>query len=1014
MAKRPVDDAAPKTFDEVWDEELATLDALRRKRKVEGPAFEGDTPRDKAYAGHATGLTFSGGGIRSATFNLGVAQALAKHGLLRRMDYLSTVSGGGYVGSWLTAWIRHRGFDAVEERLPVEHPTVKPGEEPPERSPVSFLRSFSNYLTPRLGLFSADTWAAVATYFRNLILNLLVLVTALSAILLLPRLLVQVSGLLDPAQGQAAPFFVGLALLILAILGMGANVIAIEAHREAEKRWYTSQKAVQLLIAVPLFLAGWLLSITFWFVNAGRESDLRALVLWGLANAGLYFGAWLLVWVGLKLGKQNKGKPRSHWGWLLGTAPVAGLVGGVLAWLTVQSFVWMRRTFFPTELEQPWSLIHATVLGAPGIVLVFILTAVFHIGLMGRTFDDANREWWSRLGGWLMIYGISWLAFNGMAFYAPVVLLWLGGLVTAALGAGWLGGSIGGVLFERKASQSGEETGPSTLQTVVRAVAPQLFVVGLVAFLAFGLHLALDGRHTGDEIARVEKEFSETGEKPAPALAATCDEFWPAPPEGDVPAPPEGDAAAEASGETEEAAEATGSAAGSAAPTSFSSLMRCHSARAWVTLVGGAHAMEHDLSADEPPNSPLVLAAFLFLAIGSVLLSCRVDINQFSMHYFYRNRLIRAYMGASNPDRSPQAFTGFDPDDDFPMADLLPDGPKGYDGPFHLVNINLNLVKGEELAWQQRKGASFVFTPLHTGWAGAADTPAEQTGFRPTREYQTGTRDGISLGMAMAISGAAVSPSMGQGTNSAMSFLLTVFDARLGWWLGNPLKGKKIWPRIGPDVGLYRLLSELFGNTSDRSNYVYLSDGGHFENLGIYELVRRRCRLIVACDGGADTERTFGGLANAMRKCRNDFGVSISIDLDDFVFGAPEEHSEVHCAVGTIHYGDVDPGAPDGTLLFLKTTLTGDEPADVLNYKSAHPDFPNQSTADQFFDEAQFESYRALGYHTVETVFEDLDPASLRDLSHAELCDALRHALCEKRKERKETGRSDAGSPALS
>jgi hypothetical protein len=175
---------------------------------------------------------------------------------------------------------------------------------------------------------------------------------------------------------------------------------------------------------------------------------------------------------------------------------------------------------------------------------------------------------------------------------------------------------------------------------------------------------------------------------------------------------------------------------------------------------------------------------------------------------------------------------------------------------------------------------------------------------------------------------------------------------------------------------------------------VYLSDGGHFENLGIYELVRRRCRLIISSDGGADTQRIFGGLANAIRKCRTDFGVPISLDLKKFNFGAGDQTSGVHCAVGTIHYDAVDPGAPNGTLLFLKTALTGDESADVLNYKAANPAFPNQSTADQFFDEAQFESYRALGYHTVEKVFENIDPDAIRDMDRAELCGALEAAWC--------------------
>lgn len=965
-------DPSTRSFDEVWGDEMDVLARLRELRGVEGPDFEGETSRDRAYSGQATGLTFSGGGIRSATFNLGVAQALAKYGLLRRMDYLSTVSGGGYVGSWLTAWIRNQGFDAVERRLPLEHTaTAQPPGKELSSSPVTFLRRFSNYLIPRLGVLSADTWAVVATYVRNLLLNLLVLMAALSAFLLLPRIFVQVSGWVHREVGDKQLLVAGLAFLFVAICFMGANVIAIEAHRERTHPWYAKQKWVQLLVAVPLFLSGWLVACSLWFQDVG-ESDV-SVGWWMLANAFVYVAVWALVWAFLRLGKTGVRRPRSHWGWLLGTAPFAGAVGGLLAWLAVQAFVYGRAHFFPAEVDQVWSLIHAVVLGAPSIVLVFILTAVLHIGLMGRTFDESNREWWSRLGGWLMIYGISWLVFTAMAFYAPVAIIWLDTVAAAALGAGWIGVSVGGLLFERFASSESDspEVAPSSkLSGLVRALTPQIFVIGLLAALAFGLHVALDSAHSGQELARVEQDQKATNARPQPPIASTCRDFWP-----DV--------------ETDDQGKVH-------VMEQLSSLMRCHSARAWVTLVAGRSAEPDDLTPRESPTHWLVPAAMLVLGLGSILLSWRIDINQFSMHLFYRNRLIRAYLGASNPRRHAQAFTGFDSDDDFPLAELLPDGTSGYDGPYQLLGINLNLVKGEELAWQQRKGASFVFSPLYTGFGGAADTPPDKVGFRPTRDYDM--PGGISLGMALAISGAAVSPSMGQGTTSAMAFLLTVFDARLGWWLGNPLKDKA-WSRVGPDVGLFRLLAELFAGTDDKSNYVYLSDGGHFDNMGLYELVRRRCRFIIASDGGADLERTFGGLANAIRKCRTDFGVPISIELDGFQFGEPDEYGQVHGAVGTIHYDAVDPGAPNGTLLFLKTILTGDEPTDVLNYQAANPEFPNQSTADQFFDESQFESYRALGFHTVEKVFESVAGGKPDQLSREELCRALEEVHCSKETE---------------
>src|SRR5262249_19100600 len=131
-------------------------------------------------------LCLSGGGVRSATFSLGVLQGLARHGLVERFTYLSTVSGGGYIGSWLSAWT-HRSDN---QTTVVQNALVKAIErQDDEPEPVAMLRAYSNYLTPRLGLLSADTWTIVATVLRNLVLNWLVLVPVVAIPLLVPPLL---------------------------------------------------------------------------------------------------------------------------------------------------------------------------------------------------------------------------------------------------------------------------------------------------------------------------------------------------------------------------------------------------------------------------------------------------------------------------------------------------------------------------------------------------------------------------------------------------------------------------------------------------------------------------------------------------------------------------------------------------------------------------------------------------------------------------------------------------------
>jgi hypothetical protein len=372
------------------------------------------------------------------------------------------------------------------------------------------------------------------------------------------------------------------------------------------------------------------------------------------------------------------------------------------------------------------------------------------------------------------------------------------------------------------------------------------------------------------------------------------------------------------------------------------------------------------------PNPGKVLLKLL-IALGAclallVLAAWRVDVNLFSLHALYGNRLTRCYLGASHSGRKPDPFIGFDPRDDLLLAALeIPPHAEAdeYDGPYLLANATLNLVGGSELAWQERKAEPFLFSPLRCG--------SPQTGFRPTARYA----GGVPLSTAMTVSGAAVSPNSGYSSSTAVTVLLTVFNARLGAWLGNP-KSATSWERPGPRSGFLHLFRELLGLTDDTSGYVYLSDGGHFENLGGYELVRRRCRFVIVVDADCDGQHLFENLGNLIRKCRNDFGIPIEIDLGALRRAADTGRVRWHCAVGKVRYDHVDFGALPGTLVYLKPSLSGDEPPDVLHYAAQHPDFPHETTADQFFSESQFESYRALGQHVAETVFAD----AVEDVGH--------------------------------
>jgi hypothetical protein len=374
------------------------------------------------------------------------------------------------------------------------------------------------------------------------------------------------------------------------------------------------------------------------------------------------------------------------------------------------------------------------------------------------------------------------------------------------------------------------------------------------------------------------------------------------------------------------------------------------------------------------------LAAWMLgLAALAFVLQWRVDVNVFSLGPLYRNRLLRCYLGASRQsERRPHAFTGFDRNDDIGLADLAGPatsaGPVRPQRPYPIVNTAINLTTGQKLAWQQRKAGSFVFTPLYCGYEMPDDGGTRWSGrYCATQDYVSGPwrmvkRGSIALSNAVTISGAAASPNAGYHSSPSVAFLLTVFSVRLGSWFQNPRR-PEVWRKPGPSHSLKPLLSELFGLSNDRSDFVYLSDGGHFENLGIYELVRRRCRFIVACDASCDPGSTFEDLGNAIRKCRIDLGVDIEIDTSALRPSGERRLGLHYCALGVLRYDRVNPTAGVGYLLYIKSGLCGTEPQDVAQYRSEHPEFPHQTTADQFFDEPQFESYRRLGLHIGDTLF---------------------------------------------
>ncbi|MGA7950111.1 MAG: hypothetical protein WCA45_08130 [Thiobacillaceae bacterium] len=820
-----------------------------------------------------TGLAFSGGGIRSATFNLGILQALAEMKLLRQFDYLSCVSGGGYIGGWLSAFI-HRCGGKVED---TEEQLKTGGEEIPA---IRFLRSYSNYLTPKAGLFSADALTAIATYLRNLYLNLTLLLLYLGALLLLPRLLVWLARWLtgwEGAHAQVDPrllplFGGGIACIGVAMLFIGLNLGNRDGF-ETRPPFYTRQGWVLALVAVPALLSAWLIGYGFYAgAHQLRDITLCGWVLWGMA---VYVPPWFAGWgLGRLLGRGRSAEEQFGLGKLLLMglfAVLAGALGGALAAGLAKLSVIVKGF----QYSGAWI---ASALSTALLLKFYSLTVIGHIGLMGRYFSHDTREWWSRLGGWLLMFALVWATVFGIVFIAPAFFLWAPNWFVGSGAAAWVASTAAGVLLGNSPTALGKNGEKLRLQ--VAKLTPYIFVLGLFGLLSLGLHELI--------------------------LHLSCGECV---------------------GHTHPA------------DTSF-----------------GQIAAQQ---ADYFKRTPISLLAALFAGslVLATALAWRFDVNLFSIYHFYRQRLVRCYLGASrSKTRIPHPFTGFDPRDDLKLADFCreEDGRIVCQRPYPIHNTAMNLVAGKELAWQQRRAAAFAFTPLYCGYS--FTLPDEKgrsiSHYRSTAAYM----GGFCTGSAMAISGAAVSPNMGYQSSPALTFLLTVFNVRLGHWSGNP-GHPSAWAVHSPPFSGTYLLKELFGLTDYTSSFVYLSDGGHFENLGIYELVRRRCNCIVAIDAGQDEKSTFDDLGNAIRKCYADFGVVIDVHCDELKTG--------YSAVGRVIY----PDAAEGTLIYLKPRLTGAEPADLQNYQLTHPDFPNQSTKDQWFDESQFESYRKLGHWIGKSVF---------------------------------------------
>ena len=812
-------------------------------------------------------LCISGGGIRSATFALGALQALADHGLLDQFDYLSTVSGGGYIGSWLTAWIKRAG--GIENVIP----QLRSKAEPVPGSgidPIQHLREYNNYLSPQMGFFSADTWTLAATVGRNILLNWLVLVPLLMLALMVPRLVLAVFRLGETyremglgatiasswVERQGLPLFFGF-LLAFAIFNI-ARYLPSAGGRDH------SQNDFLLKVLAPL--AGAIVSFMVYdsLLFGVSEHNLtleRGAIFWVLLPCAAGWLAFLLFCV-----RSMKRRLQLLFG------PLS--LALILVATCMEAMAWVL-----TNIVLPGWAFYVTIV-PPLLLLAFDFGGTLFVGLSSTVLEDDDREWMARASAWNQMLSFSWLVACGLVLLAPGWAFhwktWAKELLAViGVASAWLSRLSGAV-----APSGGKQPGPSRkVFAYVVKLAPAIFLVTFCVGLSIFTNWLL----------------YSTGMLLPPA-------------HGEV--------------------------------------------ASWT---------DHRFVLEHTPWF-LALGGLVALLILSQVTARYININRFSLHAMYRNRLIRAYLGASNPKRNAARFTGFAPEDNLLMRDLR----TGF-RPFHVVNVALNLVSGERLAWQQRKAQSFTVSPLHSG--------NYELGYRDSAEY--GGRDGITLGTAVTISGAAASPSMGYHSSPVKGFVMTLLNARLGAWLGNPGDaGERTWRQDGPRSAVGSLVKEALGLTDNTSAYVYLSDGGHFENLAVYEMILRRCRQIVVLDAGCDPAFTYEDLGNALRKVRIDLKVPVEFE-DRYI--QPMREKKRRCAIATIRYSAVDATWLDGQLIYIKPMLLGTEPPDLEAYAAANPSFPHQSTGNQWFNESQTESYRMLGLHTLDEICRGWNGDSLED-----------------------------------
>lgn len=873
---------------------------------VEPKAGSIEDVRNAHFDRNTFALCLSGGGIRSAAFCLGAVQTLSRNRLFEKLHYISSVSGGGYTASMLAAWI-YRAKDGTPEvqRELCKTRSSSDGASPENwgipREPLDWLRGYTNYLTPRFGIASLDTWALAATYIRNLLVHWLLLIPILLLAVALPKLLVELFENSHSCFPPTWAYFAGSMFIFIGCVYL---------------RWRTFSPSSQdnANSSTPLNIFIWT-SLTGAFLLCYGAKHLPAVE---MPNYSASVFAWAYIGLmsfalGIDIAfSKKKSENVSTFNPLIANPNWSALA--VMTYLYVAAG-------FQFLLLQDWPIVFAKLSNwsatsvafevsiAPIVILLGIVAIeTLLVAFLRPINDDLDREWWTR-----------------------------------AIAKLFLTASLGGVFVLVIVA------GPSLTKVMLAKYENHLWLSDVSSYLwLLGLMLAAllaragFSRQTRPSVASQEKKFQpKIPDVVFDGIGILLIVFL------------------------------------------LFELSHLHD---WLNKF----VFEHRSLKTSLIDSRAKAEGIVFVVIGMIALlaSIVVPVNRFSLHGMYRERLVRAFLAATRlkkrdaavlksvpsaaepefrqfDERAGDAFTGFDRHDNPVLYWLDPSrrAEPRRQSPMHLINCALNMVGDRDTRYRERKADSFTFSPLFVG--------SERTGYRESNNFVS-SEGGITLGTAMTISGAAISPNSGYHSRPVLTFLLTVFNARLGWWVGNPghpKTSKLADPRFSHTL----IVRELLGQTNSDQNWVHLSDGGHFDNLGLYEMVRRGCRRIIAIDASADPLREFSDLTNSIRKIRIDLGISMHVESIFAIGGRDKGEEGRYCALFRIDYGN----GKLGKLLYVKSAYYRFErrvvPLDVEDYAQRSSDFPHESTTDQFFNESQFESYRALGEHEMRAILGD-DP----------------------------------------